>query len=113
MCDCCGLIWNIQFGVLHIKKPFDTLLREVYVLSPATGLIGIPRRTTESKTDDASKRDSGWEVEFLMNAAINVDDYVRLESKYVTGYFRVSAIKVEGDNFGGTWSCVAKLFEAE
>ena len=113
MCDCCGLSWSIQNGVLQIKKPGDTMLREVFLLSPDTGLVGIPKKITVSKEDSSKKGESGWEVEYLMNAAINIDDYVRLESKHVTGYFRVSKVKIEGDNFGSNWTCVAELLEVE
>lgn len=119
MCDCCGLTWSIQNGVLQIKKPNDTMLREVFLLSPKTGLVNIPKRINETKKDDTTKGESekenqkGWEVEYLMNAAINIDDFVRLESKFVTGYFRVSKIKIEGDNFSDTWKCTAQLMEVE
>ena len=42
-----------------------------------TGLIGIPERVQIS--DEADGCRYGWDVEYLMNAAINIDDYaVRL-----------------------------------
>ena len=113
MCDTSGLVWSIQNGVLQIKKPNDVMLREVYVLSPDTGLLGIPKKITVSKEEEGEKTESGWDVVYLMNAAIDIDDYVYLESKLVKGYFRVAQIKIEGDNFAETWQCSARLLEIE
>ena len=53
----------------------------------------------------------GWEITYLMNAAIGVNDYVKLESKKASGVFRVSKIKIEGDNFGERWICTAEILE--
>lgn len=108
-CDTSGLVWSINNGVLQIKKPKDTMSREVYELSAQTGLVGIPQRVQLSGESETSQY--GWDVEYLMNAAINIDDYVYLDSKYVRGYFRVYSVTIEGDNYDGSWTCVARLLE--
>lgn len=110
-CNSSGLAWSIQNGVLQVKKPGDVMSKEVYLLSADTGLIGIPKRVLISGDEGTSAAQHGWDVEYLMNAAINVDDYVRLESKIVTGYFRVYSVEIEGDTAGGTWQCTARLLE--
>lgn len=112
-CETSGLVWSVNNGVLQIKKPNDTMSREVYVLSAETGLIGMPERVQISDTEGTEKSKYGWDVEFLMNAAINIDDYVYLDSIYVTGYFRVYSIEIQGDNYEGSWSCTARLLEVE
>lgn len=112
-CETSGLVWSINNGVLQIKKPNDTMSREVYVLSAETGLIGIPERVQVSDTEGTEKSQYGWDIEFLMNAAINIDDYVYLDSIYVKGYFRVYSIEINGDNYEGSWSCTARLLEVE
>ena len=109
-CETSGLVWSINNGVLQVKRPDDTMSREVYELSAETGLIGIPERVQLSDDDGGS---SGWDVEYLMNGAINVDDYVYLNSRYVKGYFRVYSVTMEGDNIDGSWSCVARLLEVK
>lgn len=108
-CDTSGLVWSINNGVLQIKKPRDTMSREVYELSAQTGLIGTPERVQISGDDGSYSY--GWDVEYLMNAAINIDDYVYLNSKYVRGYFRVYSVVIEGDNMEGSWTCTARLLE--
>ncbi|MCC8067327.1 MAG: hypothetical protein LIO94_09540, partial [Clostridiales bacterium] len=108
-CDTSGLSWSINNGVLQVKKPGDTMSREVYMLSADTGLVSIPERVQIS--EDSDGYEYGWDVEFLMNASINIDDYVFLDSIYVTGYFRVYSITIEGDNYEGDWTCTARLLE--
>lgn len=110
-CETSGLVWSINNGVLQVKKPSDTMSREVYELSAETGLIGTPARVQIS--DKADSYEYGWDVEFLMNAAITIDDYVYLNSKVVRGYFRVYSIAIEGDNMEGSWTCTARLLEVE
>lgn len=110
-CDSSGLKWSIQNGVLQVKKPGDVMSKEVYVLSPDSGLLGIPKRVQISNDKGTSAAQRGWDVEYLMNAAINIDDYVRLESKTVTGFFRVYSLEIDGDNVDGSWSCTARLLE--
>ncbi|MPN56768.1 hypothetical protein SDC9_204460 [bioreactor metagenome] len=48
-----------------------------------------------------------------MNAAINVNDYVRLESRIAIGNFRVSKLIIDGDNIEGEWTCTAELLEVK
>lgn len=112
-CSSSGLEWSVLNGVLQVKKPGDVMSREVYVLSSETGLVGIPKRVQISGDEGTSASQHGWDVEYLMNAAINIGDYVKLESKMVTGFFRVYSLEIEGDNLGGTWQCSARLLEVK
>jgi len=112
-CACCGLVWSLQNGVMQVKKPGDVMSKEVYVLSPETGLLGIPARITEASDKSDEKNTIGWDVEYFMNGAINIDDYVKLESKMVTGYFRVYSLSISGDNVSGDWICKARLKEVK
>ncbi len=110
-CKCCGLTWSIQNGVMQVKKPGDVMSKEVYVLSPDTGLLGIPTSVVIAQDEATGQNQLGWDVEYFLNGAINVDDYVRVESKMVTGYFRVYSIDMAGDNRTGDWTCKARLLE--
>ena len=112
-CKCCGLSWSLQNGVLQVKKTGDVMSKEVYVLSAETGLLGIPARVVIEHDEATNKNKIGWDVEFFLNGAINIDDYVKLESKAVTGYFRVYSLDIAGDNMSGDWTCAARLLEVE
>lgn len=110
-CECCGLSWNIQNGILHIKRSGDSISRQGYVISAATGMIGSPERVVISDSDDSSSSRIGYDVKYFLNGAINIDDYVKLESKVVTGYFYVYSLEISGDNIKGDWICKARLLE--
>jgi hypothetical protein len=110
-CASSGLTWSIQNGVLQVKANHDTINREVYLLSPDTGLIGIPKKVNLAAENSEDTGQQGWDVEYFMNAAINVNDYIRLESKHVQGYFRVYSVEINGDNLEGDWLCTARLLE--
>jgi hypothetical protein len=110
-CNCCNLSWSLQNGVAQVKKPGDVMSKEVYVLSPETGLLGIPARAVVTQDEDTGTNTMGWDVEYFLNGAINIDDYVKLESDTVTGYFRVYSLEITGDNVSGDWMCTARLLE--
>lgn len=110
-CKCCNLSWSLQNGVMQIKKPGDVMSREVFLLSPETGLLGIPAQIVI--TQDTDQNTNGWDVEYFLNGAINIDDYVRLESETIKGYFRVYSVDIEGDNISGDWKCKARLLEVK
>ena len=38
-------------------------------------------------------------------------DYVQVQSKYLTGFFRVYSLEIDGDNMGGAWQCKARVLE--
>jgi hypothetical protein len=89
-------------------------------LNKETGLIGVPKKiysssvTPDKNTSTGTLSDSVWgyEVVYFMNGAIGVNDLVKLESKVITGYFRVYKLIIDGDNLEGDWCCTAELVEA-
>jgi len=116
-CNSCGLTWTLQNGVLQIKRPGDVMSKEVYLLNADTGLIEIPARVSleksSTKDNGTSEKQLGWEVVYFLNASIDIGDYVKLESKTVTGYFRVKKLEITGDNVSGDWVCKAQLLEVK
>lgn len=111
VCAASGLAWSVQNGILQIKKQKDTLTQEVFLLNPESGLINIPKKITLAAENAESKNQTGWDVDYLLNAAIGVDDLVRVESKLISGNFRVYSVDIEGDNLEGVWQCTARLLE--
>lgn len=111
ICKTCGLTWSIQNGVLQIVVNGQPISYRVYVISPKTGLISIPKKVTISSSTESSQAIEGWEITYMMNGAIGVDDYIKLESKYASGFFKVYKVKITGDNFGNDWKCTATVRE--
>lgn len=118
-----GINWTIQDGVIQILKTGEPVSYNCYELSPASGLIGSPKRVNISAAGGSSKGSGsvaegdvaqlGWEITYLMNLAIGVNSYVHVTSKAVTGYFRVQKVSIEGDNYEGDWQCKATLLEVK
>ena len=108
MAKFCGHKWSIQNQVLQITRPGRPITTKGYLLSPDTGLINIPKRITIGSGDEAK---TGWEVEYLLNGAIGVNDIVNLKSSVASGYFLVHKVTIDGDNMEGDWICTAQLMK--
>ena len=120
LCKICNLSWSVQNSVLQIRKPNEPITTKGYLLSSDTGLLDVPKRITisaesdDSKGGDSAKKSQiGYEVRYLLNGAIGVNDYVQLESQEVRGYFRVYKLTIDGDNMEGDWICTAQLLEVK
>lgn len=108
LANCCGHKWSIQNQVLQITWPGRSVSAKGYLLSAETGLINIPKRITIDSGDETK---TGWEVEYLLNGAIGVNDIVQLKSSTVSGYFLVYKVTMDGDNMEGDWICTAQLLK--
>lgn len=108
LANCCGHKWTIQNQVLQITWPGRSVSTRGYLLSADTGLINIPKRITIGSGEETK---TGWEVEYLLNGAIGVNDIVKLKSEKVSGYFLVYKVTLDGDNMEGDWVCTAQLLK--
>lgn len=120
VCGGVGLNWTIQNGTLQVQKAGEAVSTVAQLLNADTGLIGVPTRiynsAVASGTDTGSTlQDSlfGYEVTYFMNGNIGVNDLVKLESRVVSGLFRVYKLQIDGDNLSGDWQCTAQLVEVK
>lgn len=119
VCATNQLVWTLQNGILQITKPNEPITMRAFLISPDTGLIGIPKSLTKGEKNSGNATSNsatnqaqiGYEIVYLMNAAIGVNDYIQLKSKDVSGNFRVSKLQLEGDNIAGDWLCTAEVLE--
>lgn len=107
----CSHSFSIQNGVLQITMPGKQIQSSVYLLSSESGLIGIPKKISlESKDENnKDKKETGYEIEYLLNGAIGINDIIRIESKALTGEFLVIKVIFDGDNLEGAWKCTAQV----
>lgn len=117
-CKVAKTLWTIQNGILQIRCRGETVSNVAQLISKRTGLIGIPKKIYNSSVAAGENTEStiadslfGYEVVYLMNGAIGINDLVKLESKMVTGFFRVYKLIIDGDNLEGDWQCTAQLVE--
>ena len=108
-CAASGLHWYIDNNVLYIKNIAGFNGRKIYVLSAESGLIGYPKKITKSGKSEGDKDVVGYEVRYLLNADIQIGDYVQLRTKRVQGNYRVQSLKIDGDTHSGDWACTATL----
>lgn len=119
VCASNNLTWTIQNGVIQVTKPNEPISTVAHLISPQTGLIGSPKKLTQSEKNSGSaeenssknKAQAGWEIRYFLNAAIGVNDLIQLQSKAANGIFRVESVKLEGDNMAGDWLCTAQIVE--
>lgn len=120
ICKKANLRWSIQNGIIQICAVDEPITTAAYRIAPDTGLIGSPTPVFESaSTSDKSKNTSkrkakkGVEAKYLLNGHVHVDDYVRLESRKITGNYRPSKINFVGDTDGEDWYCKALFVEVK
>lgn len=111
VCSMCGLSWTLQNGVLQIRAGTDAMSYNAYLLSAETGLVEIPKKITFTPTGSSEKK-KGWEISYLMNGAIGINDCVKIQSKVISGVFRVMKLTISGDSYSGDWLCTAQVVEA-
>ena len=127
LCDRSKLRWSVQNGIIQICALDEPLTMAAYVLSAVSGMIGSPKpvfesASTSSKSASGSqaasnttkrKAKKGIEVTYSLNGHIQVDDYVKVESRKYKGNYRAAKIKFTGDTEGDDWQCVAQLVEVK
>lgn len=113
LAKCCGHKWTIQNQVLQITLPDRAASTRGYLLTSDTGLIGTPKRITINGSSKKSGKDVkiGWEIEYLLNGAIGINDIIQIRSSIINGYYLVYKITMDGDNIEGDWICTAQVLE--
>lgn len=129
ICDALGLSWNIQNNILNVILAGGTSTNRGLVFSPQSGLIGVPERivqaeyksnktTPKKKQKQKSKKEeprkkAGWRISTLLSPSVNPADMVKVESKFVTGWFRVEKVQHRGDYNGANWNSAMELIEVQ
>lgn len=112
----CCLNWTIQNGVCQVLFPGDPITTQCFILDESSGLVNIPKSITinaQTTTNEGATQEPlhGYEINYLLNGAIGVNDMIQLVSKKISGFFRIRNIKISGDNYGPTWICTAQIIE--
>lgn len=127
ICYGSGCTWSIQNNILQIILDGGIVANRGIVFSADSGLIGSPERIVKSnyKTDketpkrkrkrkenkDRAEKQAGWKIKTLLSPSINPGDAVKIESKFITGWFRVEAIRHTGDINSNEWYSEIDLIE--
>lgn len=90
ICKTYGLEWSIQNEILQIISKDKTTKFGAILLTPKTGLIGSPVKTT-----------NGCEFKSLLQPSIIPGASVKLESKFFNGLYKVQKVTHKGDSHEG------------
>lgn len=127
ICNALGLSWSIQNNILNIILAGGTSTNRGLVFSPQSGLIGVPERiiqaeyksnkSTPKKTQKRKakkvkpRKKAGWKINTLLVPSVNPGDMVKVESKFITGWFRVEKVSHRGEYNGTNWGSAMELIE--
>jgi hypothetical protein len=129
ICNALGLSWSIQNNILNIILAGGTSTNRGLVFSPQSGLVGVPERIVQAeyksnksnpkKTQkqkakkEKPRKKAGWKIETLLVPSVNPADMVKVESKWITGWFRVEKVSHRGDYNGTNWQSSMELIEVQ
>ena len=129
ICNALGLSWSIQNNILNIILAGGTSTNRGLVFSPQSGLVGVPERITQAeyksnksnpkKTQkekakkEEPRKKAGWRINTLLVPSVNPADMVKVESKWITGWFRVEKVSHRGDYNGTNWGSMMELIEVQ
>lgn len=114
-----GLEWSVQNGNLQVIEQGMVTTRTGILISKDSGLIKHPERMRSDKHEQSKKKAKkepekqadGWKVDCLLMPTINPGDRVKLESRSVTGVFRVQKLTHDGDSHDGDWQTKLTLVD--
>lgn len=120
VCDAYDLEYNISGGVLNVTDVNGLVSKDTElapVVSPSTGLIDEPFYTSEDgrKHPKDKRRRRGVQFTCLLNTELIPGKIVKLEDTVINGFFRVNAVRFEGDFRGEPWyaECLCSEIAAE
>jgi len=120
LCESQNMEYNINSGVLNVSAENGLLSKDTQlapVLNAKTGLIDLPFYTSETGRKPAKdkKRRRGVQFKALLNTDIVPGKIVKLESKWINGFFRVNSARFSGDFRGNDWyvECFCSEVQAE
>ncbi|ATW58383.1 hypothetical protein CNR37_00176 [Pseudomonas phage ventosus] len=120
LCEAHNIEYSVSGGVLNVSDENglytkDTVLAPV--ISEQTGLIDAPFHTTEQgrKMKKDKKRRKGVQFKALLNTECIPGRIVKLESDFISGYYRINSTRFSGDFRGNDWyvECFTSEVEAQ
>ena len=127
ICNALGLSWSIQNNILNIILAGGTSTNRGLVFSPQSGLVGVPERIIQAEyksnksnpkktakkkaKKEKPRKKAGWKINTLLVPSVNPADMVKVESKFITGWFRVEKVSHRGEYNGTNWGSAMELIE--
>lgn len=127
VCNALGLSWSIQNNILNVILAGGTATNRGLVFSAQSGLVGLPERIVQAEyksnkttpkrkakqkvKKEEPRKKAGWRIETLLVPSVNPGDMVKVESRIITGWFRVEKVRHSGEYNGQRWNSEMDLIE--
>ncbi len=98
--------WSVQDNELQVTNENQVTSDTLVLLTPDTGLIGFPEKwvSDDSKlADDLKAKILGVKVKSLLNARLRPGGLLRLNSRTLSGDYRVVNVNHKGDTHDNEW----------
>lgn len=98
--------WSVTDGEIQIVDEFAANTDTAIVLNPKTGLIGLPGFVVDEKNKlkNAQDKNKKLNIQSLLIPKLNPSRKVKIESRIVTGLYRIDSVTHEGDTHGDKWT---------
>lgn len=120
LCETHNIEYSVTGGVLNVTDDNGLTTKNTVLaplLTPETGLIDQPFFVSEKgkKGIKEPRRRRGVQFKALLNTECVPGQLVKIESPFITGYYRINSTRFSGDYRGQEWyvECVCSEVEAE
>lgn len=96
---------SVQDGQLvFLSRGKSSTKESVFLIGPESGLIDVPERITQPNEKLKSNvPQSQWSFRALLNPQLTPGRRIQLQSRIVSGVFRLDAVRHVGDTHGEEW----------
>jgi len=99
-----GLQWSIQDGRMQILAPGEATKQSAVLINQQSGMLGSP----EHGTPEVLGGPGVLRVKSLLNPLVGAGRQIRVESRFLTGFFTVQKVTHDGDTHTGPWFTIAE-----
>lgn len=103
--------WSVLDNEIQIIEKDSANSDKIIVLKPSSGLIGLPAFIVDDKNQlpDAQNTNGKLKIESLLMPKLNPTRRVKLESRIVSGVFRIDSVIHNGDTHSQMWKSEIKV----
>jgi len=97
-----GFKWSVQDGAVQVVPNGQPLPGTAVLLTPYTGLVGVPTRLAQTKGEDGKMQGfDGFKASFLLIPGVTPGALVAVSSTTLRGVGRVRKVHLSGDTRSG------------
>lgn len=106
LADSFNFDWSVQDGEIQVLSKADTSIDEEILLTPDTGLLGIPEKLFSNISklpNDPNNKVIGVKAKALLQPKFRPGRKIRVESSLLKGSYKIESVIHRGDTHGSEW----------